>query len=789
MNERVSQKLEFEEIKKRLAGKTLSANGRKLALELMPERKERAVKHLIDETKEAETLLLASENMPIVSFPDLSSERARPRSGASVSPAELLNIMRLMKAAKRARQGIRRDEERNIVILPDQAEGLFYDDAIIKRIDDSVESEERLSDNASRELAAIRRRILSENEGIREKLNSIIRSKDYGKYLQESIVTMRAGRFVVPVKAEYRAMIKGLVHGESASGSTLFIEPMSVVEANNKLKELSIAEAKETERILLQFSSELRPYEEDLKYDVEILSYLDLVFAKAALAVSQKAYPAELSQDGRIYISKGRHPLIDEKKVVPITFELDGDQRSMVITGPNTGGKTVTLKLVGLFSMMAQSGLFIPAEQGSMLPVYESIFADIGDEQSIEQSLSTFSAHMKNTIIAVKFADKKSLVLLDELGAGTDPEEGAALAMAILERLNAKGARIFATTHYSEIKTFALSTEGFVNASMEFDVSTLSPTYKLILGVAGASNAFLISRSLGLPDEVIDAAKEHMDDERLKFDYLLKEAERSRRKADRQLQKARDAKRHAMEVDEKAKAMEEEIAEKRKKAIDKANEEAYEIIRKARDEMEELISEVKRLRKQNASEADFTRAVEKARRQMTASKDVAATRIKEGKKPRLTLRAEDIKVGDTVKVTSIGAKGSVLTLPDSKGMVGIQAGIMKLNVHYSELELQNESGQKTYQKASKVNVIRKMLPLSINLIGKTVDEALIEANKYIDDAFVGGLTEVTIIHGKGTGALQAAIRDMLKHHKQVKSYRAGRFGEGENGVTIVELKR
>lgn len=789
MNERVSRKLEFEDIKRRLAKKTVSESGKKLAYELMPEKSAKAVKKLIDETKEAETIYLAAENMPIISFPDILSERARLRSGATLSPGELLNIMRLLKAAKRAKQGIIRDEVRNIILLPQQAEGLFYDDAIIKHIDNSIESEERLADSASAELAAIRRRILSENSGIREKLNAIIRSKDYGKYLQEAIVTMRAGRFVVPVKAEYRSMIKGLVHGESSSGSTLFIEPISVVEANNKLKELAIAEEKEVERILIKLSSQLRPYEEDLKYDVEILAYLDMVFAKAALAVTQRAYPPIISDSGRIYISKGRHPLIDEKKVVPITFELSGDQRAMVITGPNTGGKTVTLKLVGLFSMMMQSGMFIPAEQGSTLPIYNSIFADIGDEQSIEQSLSTFSAHMKNTIVAVKQADENSLVLLDELGAGTDPEEGAALAMAILERLNSSGARIFATTHYSEIKSFALSEEGFVNASMEFDVSTLSPTYKLVLGVAGASNAFLISKSLGLPDEVIDAAKEHMDDERLKFDYLIKEAERSRRKADRQLKKARDAKRHALEVDERAKAVEEEIAQKRKKAIDKANEEAYEIIRKAKDEMEELIDEAKKLRKASTSEAEFTKAVEKARRKMSASKDVASERLKESKKPRMTLKPQDIRVGDTVTVSRIGAKGSVLTLPDSKGMVSVQAGVMKLNVHYSELELKNETGQKSYQKTSRINVIRKMIPLQINLIGKTVDEALIEANKYIDDAFIAGLNEITIIHGKGTGALQTAIRDMLKHNKQVKSFRAGRFGEGENGVTVVELKR
>lgn len=789
MDSRISLKLEFNEIKKRLAQKAQSESAKKLALSLEPQIKRRAVKHLIDETKEAESIYLSCESLPIMSFPDITPERGRMRSGAALSPSELLRIMRLLKAAKRAKNAIKRDDERNIVLLPEQAEGLFYDDAIIKRIDESVESDERLADGASSELRNIRRRIVSENEGIREKLNAVIRSKEYAKYLQDAIVTMRAGRFVVPVKAEYRSMIKGMVHGESASGSTVFIEPMSVVEANNKLKELDILEAKETQRILKQFSNELRPYEEDLGYDVEILSYLDLVFAKAALAVSQKAFPPEISVEGEIKILKGRHPLIEESKVVPISFELSKEQQSMVITGPNTGGKTVTLKLIGLFSMMMQSGLFLPADQGSRLPIYEKIFVDIGDEQSIEQSLSTFSAHMKNTISIVKNADEKSLVLLDELGAGTDPEEGAALAMAILETISERGARIFATTHYSEIKAFALSQEGFVNASMEFDVSTLSPTYKLIVGVAGASNAFLISRSLGLPEEVLTRAKGHMNDERLKYDYLIKEAERSRRRAERQLQKARDMKRHAVEVDEKAKALEEELSEKRKKLMRRAEEEAYEIVKSTQDEMDDLICQIKKLMKAHASEAEVTKTIEKARRQLSAKKDVAQHALKESKKPRISAKPEEIKPGDIVKVCSIDAKGSVLSAPDSKGMVSVQAGIMKLNVHYTDLEIQNESAQKTYQRTSRVNVIRKSIPLSINLIGKTVDEALLEADKYLDDAFVGGLNEVTIIHGKGTGALSNAIRDLLKRHPHVKNFRAGKYGEGEQGVTVVELKR
>lgn len=790
MNERIAAKLEFDVIKILLAKKAVSSAGKELAMEIMPKKRKKDVKLLLDETKEAETIYLSAENLPISGFPEISGVRARLRAKSMLLPGELLNVMRLMKAAKRAKTGIKPDEAKNISILPAAAEGLFYDDSLIKRIDESVESEERLSDSASAELRNIRRRIVSENEGIREKLLSLIRNKDMGKYLQDAIVTMRAGRFVVPVKSEYRSAVKGLVHGESASGATLFIEPLGVVEANNKLKELDIAEKKETERVLLELSELLRPYEEDFEYDEKILAYLDLVFAKAALGADMKGCAPKISEDGRIYISHGRHPLIDEKKVVPITLDLSKEDGNMIITGPNTGGKTVTLKLLGLFSMMAQSGLFIPAREGSELPLYESIFADIGDEQSIEQSLSTFSGHMKNIISIIKHSDKNSLILLDELCAGTDPEEGAALAMSILEKLSESGARIFATTHYSEIKSFALKTPGFINASMEFDVSTLRPTYKLIVGVSGTSNAFLISRSLGLPDEIISGAKEHMDDERLKYDYLIKEADKARRKARRQLDAARDMKKQASELSEKTKAQEEELTSKRNELIKNAKEQAYDIVLKTQEEMEQIISELKKLRK-NASEADFTRAVESARRKVSAKKDTAYKAVKEKKKPIKKVDPKTIKPGDLVKIPSLEVSGSVLKAPDQKGMVAVQAGIMKLNVHYSELEKNNETSRTVYQKSSpsRVSLERKPISMSLNVIGKTVEEALTLVDKYLDDVYVAGLNEVTIIHGVGTGALKSAIRDYLNGHPHVKSYRAGRFGEGEQGVTVVSIRR
>ena len=781
-DKKVFAKLSYDQILKKLAEKAISEGGRKLAGELVPTDHREKAERLMKETKEAETIALSAEAFPLRSYPQIGPELARLNSGASLSCAELLRVKNLMKAAKRAKKNIRLNEEREISLLPEIAGGLMYDDYLIETIDLSIESEDEVADGASSELRAIRKRMVKENELVREKLNNIIRGRETAKYLQESIITMRNGRYVVPVKVEYRSQINGLIHGESASGATLFIEPMSVVEANNRLKSLEEEERREIDRILKTLSDMARPSAEDMKYDYEILSYLDLVFAKAALGISMKANPVLFNDENTIDIRLGRHPLIDPKKVIPISVKSDQDQHTLIITGPNTGGKTVTLKMVGLFALMAQSGLFLPAESGTTLPVFQAVYADIGDEQSIEQSLSTFSSHMKNNIFILRKAYEGSLVLLDELGAGTDPEEGTALALAILDELNSRGVKLLATTHYSEIKAYALTAEGFENASMEFDAESLMPTYRLIMGVAGASNAFLISKRLGLKNEIIEKARGFMREERLQFDTLLREAERTKSKAERQLSRAKEIEIHAKEADAKAKKLEEQLEERRQRILEKAREEALRIVNEAREETEEIIREVKKLKKQ--SESDRTKTVEKARKTLETKREKLQKPKKPGRKGNL--KAGDLAVGDSVRILSLNVDASVLTLPDAKGLVGVQAGIMKLNIPVSDLVLAQQ--KKRVMRTSSVNLETKPISMSINLHGYNVEEAIVELDKYLDDAFLAGLKEVSVIHGKGTGALRSGVQSYLRHHPHVDKFRLGKYGEGETGVTIVYLK-
>ena len=565
MDERVYQKLGFDKIRELLKEQTLSQPGAKLALHLEPSSAFMDVNTLLCETAEAEHISISSASYPMIAFSDIREELGRLRAGAALSCAELLRVCRLHKAAKQAQKGIVYEEKR-VEHLARMARDLWYDDQLILRIEQAILSEEEVSDHASVELRDIRRKIKNENAQIREKLNDILRNKEKAAYLQESIVTMREGRFVVPVKQEYRAQIPGLVHGQSSSGATLFIEPMGIVEANNHLRLLEEEEKREIARILQELSDLAGVGTVEMHKDIEVLSYLDLVFAKAALAIRMKAFRPVMNNEGIISIMAGRHPLIDAKKVIPVTIQIDKKINTLIITGPNTGGKTVTLKLVGLFALMAQSGLFLPAGESSSLPVFSAVFADIGDEQSIEQSLSTFSSHMKNTIYILRKADSGSLVLLDEMGAGTDPEEGTALALAVLNELTQRGAHIFATTHYSEIKAYAMTAERFENASMEFDPESLQPTFRLIMGMAGSSNAFLISKRLGLKKEIIDKAKAFMREERLEFDDMLLHAQRLRKSADRKMQQAQELEKQAKESEKKIKAVEQDIAQRRRSA-------------------------------------------------------------------------------------------------------------------------------------------------------------------------------------------------------------------------------
>ncbi len=778
MNEKVINKLEFDTVLKRLSARALSDPGKQMALSVMPGTDIAQVKRLQAETLEAESVLMRAAVTPMSAFSDISAEVARLKAGADLTCRELLRVLGVQKSAKRAKNGIGRGDG-GATMLYDMAQTLFYSDTLITDIDNAVISEDELSDNASPELFSIRKKILRENDGIREKLGGIIRSAQHKEYLQDAIVTMRGGRYVVPVKAEHRRSVKGLVHDQSGSGQTVFIEPIEVVEANNRLRELELAERAEIERILHVFSERLREHWQEIKNDLETLAALDLIFARASLASAMKASPPILSQERRIVIKNGRHPLIDMKKVVPVSLCIEEGYSGLVITGPNTGGKTVTLKLAGLLALMAQSGMFVPADGGTELPVFTEVYADIGDEQSIEQSLSTFSSHMKNITQITKRADAQSLVLLDELGAGTDPAEGAALAMAILETLSERGCRVLATTHYSEIKAFAMASSVYENACMEFNVQTLSPTYRLIMGVPGVSNAFEISKKLGLNDAVISRAKEHMSAETVKFEQLIGEAQRQRELAQRKEEQAESFRRTAQSIRDKSDTELAKAQEKAKKIVEGANEKALGILKEARDEAERVISELKAA--QSARQEDIN-AARKALTDRIGEK-AGALRKKETRKS--DVKPEEISEGGTVRLLGHGVSATVLKAPKD-GKVYVQAGALKLTVDLSEVEIAQP--EKKVQRIGHVQRAERSVSMSIDVRGMTLDEAEIETDKYLDEAFLSGQTEVMVIHGKGTGVLRNGLRSFLKTHTHVEGFRRGVYGEGEDGVTVVTLK-
>ncbi len=776
MDQKVFNKLEFNKILKRLADAALSNSGKEAALALQPQTTASGTRNLLNETLEAESVLMRAVHSPMSGFSDISMEIMRLKAEADIGCRELLKVLGVFKAARRARNGLK---ETGAAKLWDMAQQLDYDEKLIRTLDDAIDSETTLSDSASSELASIRRRIIRENEGIREKLSAITRSTKYKDYLQDAIVTTRGGRYVVPVKQEHKRHISGLVHDQSASGQTLFIEPMEVVEANNRLRELELAELAEIERILHVFSEQLRDYTTALKLDFEILTALDLIFAKAHLASTMKASPPAISEDGTLIIKNGRHPLIDPKKVVPVSLTIDNGYNGLIITGPNTGGKTVTLKLTGLLCLMAQCGMFVPADGGSVLPVYRKVFADIGDEQSIEQSLSTFSSHMANITRIVSKAGKNSLVLLDELGAGTDPAEGAALAMAILETLQNKGCTVLATTHYSEIKAFATASTYYQNACMAFSLKTLSPTYQLIMGIPGVSNAFEISKKLGLDDKVIERAREHMSEETIKFEQLIGEAAKQKESAERKEQQAELNRRTAQSIRDKSDIELKKAQEKAQKLVDKAHEQAMEILKDARDEAERVISELK------AAKSARQEDINASRKALSDKIGEAAAHLRSKPEAKSDTRPEDLNVGDTVQLLSHGVSATVLKAPKD-GSVYVQAGALKLTVPISDV-----APAKPEKKPKSIGGYKRSgeTPgMSVDLRGMTLDEAVMQADLYLDEAFLAGQTEVLLIHGKGTGVLRSGLRQYLKGHAHVKSYRAGQYGEGEDGVTVVTLK-
>ena len=784
MSERTLRVLEFTKIREQLAAKALTPMGAEKCLALAPSCDMQEVLLWQQETEEATVILTYLGGHPMASFSDVRPALALADKGATLSPKALLSIAELLRAARTARDALVTDRD-NTPLLKEKAQGLCTLRNLEQDITDAIISEDEIADRASSELTNIRRHLRGATERIKDKLNQMIHNATFAKYLQDPIITVRSDRYVLPVKAEYRGSVPGLVHDQSTSGATLFIEPMAAVEMGNELKQWELKEKQEIERILAALSAEVAPYASQLQENVDRLAELDFIFAKGLLSRDMYAVTPKLNQQGFINIIRGRHPLIPAEKVVPSNLWMGRDFTTLIITGPNTGGKTVTLKTVGLFTLMAQAGLHIPADLGTELAVFEQVFADIGDEQSIEQSLSTFSSHMTNIVKIMHEVTPRDLVLFDELGAGTDPTEGAALAQSILTRLLHIRVRTLATTHYSELKAFALSTKGVENASVEFDVETLRPTYRLSIGVPGKSNAFEISRKLGLPENLIDAAKELLSSESIRFEDVIANAEYHRQVAEKERELAAQAAQETIRLRVEAEKLRKEMEEKRESAMRKAREDARRVLENARRESESILSDLKKMKK-NASTPDAEAAA--LRRQLEKSIDG----LSEGLARPMDdagLPPKTLKPGDRVKILTLGSEGTVLSAPNARGEVELQAGIMKFKAHLSQLRL--VKAEPARQKASvktQTGAMTRTVSMECDVRGMALDEALSAVDQYLNEAVMAGLNEVSIIHGKGTGVLRSGIQQHLRRHMLVKEFRLGVYGEGESGVTVVTLK-
>ncbi len=785
MEKRVLKTLEYDKILAMLKERASCCISRELVDTMEPSGDFDTVERELKLTAEAETLFYKTGRSPVDDFPDMRHCLERMHAALFLSTGELLGIASCLKAARIAKDILAKEvgEESYLYNL---AGLLITHRSAEEEINRCIINEDEIFDGASPALARIRRAMRLANEKVREKLNSMIRSTAYQKYLQEPIITIRNGRFVIPVKQEYRQQVPGLIHDQSSSGATLFIEPSAVVELGNEYKKLLAEEADEIERILTELTAMLAPYADEIREDLNIMGQIDLVFAKAKLSRELNAVMPRLNRNNYVRIVRGRHPLIPADRVVPIDIWIGRDYRSLIITGPNTGGKTVTLKIVGLFALMVQSGIFVPANEGSEFPVFEHIYADIGDEQSIEQSLSTFSSHMKNIVGILDRADENSLVLLDELGAGTDPIEGAALAMSILEELNDRHCTCVSTTHYSEIKAFAMTHEGMENASMEFDIDRLCPTYRLYIGIPGKSNAFEISSRLGLPNSIIDKAKGFLKGEDVRFEDIISSAQSQHRIAEEERKMAEEARAELEKLRADAERERRKLDEDRNRLQAKAKEDAKRIVADTKREMEKLIVEIRSIKDIDRSAADrvIQAARDKLRATETAVNEKEAIKKEDNTKPPKTVRA-----GDTVNIVTLDQKATVLSAPDSKGEVMVQAGVMKLNVKLKDIRLIEEK-KAAAPTSGKVGLgAGKQVGLELDVRGMLVDEANIMVDRYLDDAYNAGLSEVNIIHGKGTGALRAGVQAFLKRHPLVKGYRMGSYGEGDAGVTVVTLKK
>ena len=792
MNEKALYTLEYNKIIEMLASHTSSPLGKIRCEDLVPSISLGEIEYKQQQTQDALTRLFQKGNLSFGSVKDVRGSLKRLEIGSTLGITELLQICGLLENTSRVKSYGRHERENgnkdSLDPLFDALEPLPNLSGEIRRC---ILSEDEISDDASSTLKQIRRSMKVTGEKIHTQLAGMVNGSAR-TYLQDAVITMRNGRYCIPVKAEYKSQVPGMIHDQSSTGSTLFIEPMAIVKLNNEIRDLELKEAAEIEVIRATLSELAAQNREAIQYNLENLVELDFIFARASLAMEQNATRPIFNTKGYINIRKGRHPLIDKKKVVPIDIHLGKDFHLLIVTGPNTGGKTVSLKTVGLLTLMGQAGLHIPALDRSELAVFHEVYADIGDEQSIEQSLSTFSSHMTNVVSFIEKADANSLVLFDELGAGTDPTEGAALAIAILNHLQKQGIRTMATTHYSELKVYALSTPGVENASCEFNVETLRPTYRLLIGVPGKSNAFAISGKLGLPSYIIEEAKKQISAKDESFEDVISTLEENRITIEKERLEIEKYKEEITSLKARLEAKQEKLDQRKAKILQEANEEAHAILRDAKEYADQTMKEFHKFGKENVSVKEMEAERQRLRQKMNKiEKNIS---IKE-KKQTGNLKPSDLHLGDGVKVLSMNLKGTVSTLPDSKGFLFVQMGIMRSKVHISDLMLLQEDPVITAPNMQKTNTGKiKMsksasVGIEINLLGKTVDEAVAELDKYLDDAYLAHMPSVRIVHGKGTGALRKGVHNYLRRVKYVSSFRLGEFGEGDAGVTIVEFKK
>lgn len=789
MKAKTLKTLEYNKILDLLVQQASSSMAKEELRCLQPMTSVAEIKDALAETTQAQTVILKKGSAPLGQIYDISAAMTFARKGGVLTMGQLLQILYNLKIAANVTTFLKSDLP-PLPAIDAIREVIVTCPRLAENIDRCIISEDEMADNASPALKDIRRSITRQNDAIRNRLNSIINSSDNRTYLQDAIVTVRDGRYVIPVKAEHRGRFQGIIHDQSATGATLFIEPQVIVNMNNELREMELKEKAEVERILAELSSAAAEHFHDITNNQKLLTALDIIFAKGKLSMVMGGEEPEVSEKGALVLKDARHPLIDKKKVVPINIKLGDDYETLVVTGPNTGGKTVTLKTTGLLVLMAQSGLHIPAAGTSTLPVFDHVLADIGDEQSIEQSLSTFSSHMRNIVSILEEMKGNSLILLDELGAGTDPTEGAALAISILENLKARGAYTIATTHYNELKKYALSTKGVENGSMEFNVDTLSPTYRLMIGIPGKSNAFEISRKLGLPEHLIQRASRLLERGDIEFEDVISAIEEDKKKAEAERDEAVllniSMKKQKEELDRRQALLE----EKEKKIIRQAKEEARNILKEARETANDVNRELRALNKIE-SLGERNRRFDKNRKRLKDAEDKFAEKMIK-RVNQSPVKADQLKIGDKVRVVTLDQPGEILSLPDSKGDLLVKVGMMKVSININDLMFMEEDSEMKNKQAGKYGTLYKSkaqnISISINVQGENLDDAVMDVDKYLDDAYIAGLKEVTVIHGRGEGILKDGLRKLFKRHKHVASYRKGNYNEGGDGVTIVTLK-